>query len=833
MIFLSRIKILLHECSIISNGSTFVLQSNPICSKANPEHWRVVNNLISIFTRRRPFIPDGAELKELGSMLTTEVVESVLKELKSWRIAQMFFKWASDQCGYRHNCYTYNAMASILSRARQNASLGVLATDMLNSRCYLTPGALGYFIRCLGSQGLVQEANSLFDGVKRWNLCTVNNYSYNCLLEAISKSSNLELLELRLNEMRDLGLQFDKYALTPILQCYCNAGRFKEAFEVFNWMHQERWVDAHVVSILIVSVSKLGEVDKAFELIEKMEDFKIYLNEKTFSVLIHGFVKEKRVEKALELVEKMLKLGFIPDISIYGALISGLCKNQKVEKALQLFSQMKQFGISPDINILSELLCFVTEESDIIWLLKERPDDLDTESILILHNSVLKAFISHGAVDKGYHLLKLMMGDAYSVDIKMENLFFAEEQLVRPNTTSFEIVIDGLCRDHKLDMAVNLLKDMDRVDCQRTVLLYNNVIDYLSNADRLNECYELLNEMKKKQSELQPTHFTYNSIFRCLCRRGDVSGAVCFLQEFRLNGQEPWIKNYTLLVKNLCDHGRVFEACDFLDKMVQEGFLPDMVAYSAAIDGFLKIKELDKAMQLFREICGRGYCPDVVAYNILISGLCKKQRLSEAQNLVNEMLVKGLVPSVITYNLLIDGWCKNGDVDQASLYVSMMVEEEREPNVITYTTLIDGFCNNKRPNEAIKVFTEMEEKNCSPNRIAFMALINGLCKCNLPYDALLYLQRMEEKEMVPDAFIYVSLIDTFLYMSNKIACLEILEKMAANRIFPDSNDKNHLIIKNAVSVLSEDSRTRLNVKNLVELGCIPTYLVSSEVGILQ
>lgn len=822
MFFLSRIKILLNECRF-SNSCTFVLHSNPICSKVSPDNTRIVHNLISIFTRR-PFIPDDPQLKELGSSLTTEVVESVLKELKSWRIAQVFFKWASDQCGYRHNCYTYNAMAAILSRARQNASLGVLATDMLNSRCYLTPGALGYFIRCLGSQGLVQEANALFDGVKRWNLCTLNNYSYNCLLEAISKSSNVDLLELRLQEMRGLGWQFDKYGLTPVLQCYCNAGKLKEALEVFNWMHQERWVDAHVMSILVVSVSKLGEVDKAFELIERMEDLKIYLNEKTFSVLIHGFVREGRVEKALELMEKMLKLGIFPDISIYGALISGLCKNKKVEKALQLFSQMKQLGITPDIKILSELVCFVTEESDIIWLLKERPPDLDMESILLLHNSVLKAFICHGSVDKAYHLLKMMMGGAYSVDIKMKKLF-TEGELVRPNTTSFEIVINGLCRDHKADMALGLFRDMDRVDCQHNVLLYNNIIDCLSNADRLNDCYELLNEMK--QSEFQPTHFTYNSIFRCLCGRADVPGALHLLQEIRLNGHEPWIKNYTLLIKNLCEHGRVFEACNFLDKMVQEGFLPDMVAYSTAIDGFLKIKELDKAMQLFREICGRGYCPDVVAYNILISGLCKEQKLPEAQNLLNEMLVKGLVPSVVTYNLLIDGWCKSGDVDQANLCLLRMVEEEREPNVITYTTLIDGFCNDKRPNVALKLFTEMEVNGCPPNRIAFMALINGLCKCNLPHDALLYLQRMEEREMLPDAFIYVALVDTFLCMSNHIATLEILEKMAVNGIFPDSNDKNHLIVKNAISVLSEDSRTRLKVKNLVALGCIPTHLVCS------
>ncbi|KAI5678413.1 hypothetical protein M9H77_09363 [Catharanthus roseus] len=819
MAFLSRIKMLPNEFSVSIGAFRF---PKSVCTKANPYHLKMANNLIAIFTKR-PFMPESPELKELGLKLTTEVVETVLKEFKSWRIAQMFFKWASDQNGYRHNIYTYNVMASILSRARQNASLRVLATDMLNSRCYMTPGALGYFFRCLGSQGLVQEANALFDGVKRWNLCTLNSYSYNCLLEAISKSGNVHLLELRLKEMSSLGWQLDKYTCTPVLQCYCNAGRFAEALDVFNEMLENGWVDAHVMSILVVSTSKFGEVDKAFEMIERMEDFKISLNEKTFSVLIHGFVREGRVDKALQLVHKMMKLGISPDIQIYDALIGGLCKNKEINVALQIFLQVKQLGIRPDVKILSQLLCYVTEESDIIWLVKERACDLDMESLLLLHNSVLKAFINSGLVDKAYHLLRSMMGDAFTVDVEVDLLFSAEE-LVQPNTISFEIVIAGLCRHHKIDEALSLFRDMDRIACQRSVLLYNDIIDYLSNANRLNECYELLIEMK--DLGFQPTQFTYNSIFGCLCRRVDVAGALCFIREIRLSGHEPWIKNYTLLIKKLCNDGRVVEACNFLAEMVEEGFLPHTVAYSAVIDGFLKIKEIDRALHLFREICKRGYCPDVVAYNILINGLCKEQRLSEAQDILNEMLIKGLVPSVVTYNVLIDGWCKCGEVDQARLCLLRMVEKEREPNVITYTTLMDGFCNVKRPNEALKLFMEMEENGCSPNRISFMALINGLCKCNLPHDALVYLQMMEEREMLPDAFIYVALVDAFLSNSNQIAALEVLEKMHKNGIFPDSNDKNHLIITKAISVLLEDPMTSLNMKNLVAQDCFPTHVVT-------
>ncbi|KAK9275891.1 hypothetical protein L1049_023165 [Liquidambar formosana] len=820
--------------SLFTGSLSFTLPFlRPMCTKTHqshvklslsPDHIKTVDGLISIFTDKA-FSVDDQELKNLGPVLTTDIVETVLKGLKSWKIAHMFFTWASNQDGYRHNCYTYNAMASILSHARQNAPLRVLALDIVNSRCSMTPGALGFFIRCLGSLGLVDEANVLFDQVKKIGLCVPNNYSYNCLLEAISQSSSVGLVEMRLKEMHEFGWQPDKYTLTPLLQVYCNAGNFEKGLDVFNEIYNRGWVDAHVFTILVLSFSKWGEVDKAYELIERMKDRNIRLNEKTFCVLIHGFVRKSRMDKALQLFKEMQKLGFAPDIALYDVLIGGLCKNEELQEALHLYSDMKESGIHPDVGILTKLISSFPEET-IVQLIAERQDDLDAEAMVLLYNSVLNGFVNKGSIDKAYRLLRAMMGDEFNGDVEVDKLFRVKDMVCR-NTTSFSIVIDGLCKTGKLDVALSLFREMVQIGCERNLLLYNNLIAELSNSNRLEESYDLLKEMK--ESGFKPTHFTHNSIFGCLCRREDVAGALDLVRVMRVYGHKPWIKYYSLLVKRLCKHGRVVEACNFLAKMVQEGFLPDIIAYSAAIDGFIKIQEVDRALDLFREICARGYCPDVVAYNILINGLCKTKRITEAQDVLNEMLLKGLVPSVVTYNLLIDGWCKNGDIDRAILCLSRMVKEEREPNIVTYTTIIDGLCNVGKADDALVFWNEMERKGCSPNRVAFMALIHGLCKCGRPNTALGYLHEMEEKQMKPDTFVFVALVSAFLSDKNPPMAFEILKGMVDKGIFPEPHEKNYSLLRDAMHMLCEDPRTSSSVKSLIAEGVIPTISLS-EVG---
>ncbi|PHT58347.1 hypothetical protein CQW23_00710 [Capsicum baccatum] len=130
-------------------------------------------------------------------------------------------------------------------------------------------------------------------------LCVPNSFTYNCLLDAISKGGDVGLTELRLKEMCSYGWELD---------------------------------------------NKWGKVDKAFELVERIEDLNISLNEKTCFVLTHGFVRESRTDKAVQLLDKMKKMGFVMDIFDYGVLIEEFSRDKEIEKAIELYEDMNVSG---------------------------------------------------------------------------------------------------------------------------------------------------------------------------------------------------------------------------------------------------------------------------------------------------------------------------------------------------------------------------------------------------------------------------------------------------------------------------------------------------------
>ncbi|XP_059310265.1 putative pentatricopeptide repeat-containing protein At5g08310, mitochondrial [Lycium ferocissimum] len=278
------------------------------------------------------------------------------------------------------------------------------------------------------------------------------------------------------------------------------------------------------------------------------------------------------------MLDKMRKMGFVLDISVYGVLLEELCKNKEIEKAMQLYEDMNDSGICPNIKILIyDLISCVRDERDMIRIVEDRYESLDLKARLILYISMLKGLDNNGSTDKAYHLLCASTGLESAGDFNEGSLFFMKE-LACPDTVSFKLVVDGLCWADRLETALGLFRDMDRISCKCSVLLYNNLIDSLSRSGRFDECFELLNEVK--QSEFQPTHYTYNSIFGCLCEQGDDKGTLAMVREMSVHGHQPWIKYYTLFMKKLCKDGRAAKASNFLADMVQEGFLPDVVGYS-------------------------------------------------------------------------------------------------------------------------------------------------------------------------------------------------------------------------------------------------------------
>ncbi|CAH2080435.1 unnamed protein product [Thlaspi arvense] len=126
-----------------------------------------------------------------------------------------------------------------------------------------------------------------------------------------------------------------------------------------------------------------------------------------------------------------------------------------------------------------------------------------------------------------------------------------------PDSVTYGIIINGLCRTGNVDRAVRLLRVMEETNCKPSVLIYNTVIDNLCKDRMIDEALNLFAEMKEK--DICPDVITYNSLL----------------------------------------HGGLFdEAKELFLKMKESGCLPDEVTYNTIVRWFIENEKYHEALQL-------------------------------------------------------------------------------------------------------------------------------------------------------------------------------------------------------------------------------------------
>ncbi|GJV59407.1 putative pentatricopeptide repeat-containing protein [Tanacetum coccineum] len=127
------------------------------------------------------------------------------------------------------------------------------------------------------------------------------------------------------------------------------------------------------------------------ELFEKMVDPDV----KTYTILVDSLCKEGEVEKAAKMVELMIEKGVKPDVVTYSALVDGYCLQWKLEYAKDVFYGLTSNGIKPNTRIYNILI-----------------DGLFRGQGLVHNNDVSKAIeVLHEMVGKGFS------ADAWTVEI--------------------------------------------------------------------------------------------------------------------------------------------------------------------------------------------------------------------------------------------------------------------------------------------------------------------------------------------------------------------------------------------------------------------------------
>ncbi|KAG9449411.1 hypothetical protein H6P81_009376 [Aristolochia fimbriata] len=372
---------------------------------------------------------------------------------------------------------------------------------------------------------------------------------------------------------------------------------------------------------------------------------------------------------------------FEPPERIFVDLIRNFGEANMVKEAYDLFFKMPKFRCSPSIISLNMLLSTLSKKKD----------------GLVLVHEVLKR---------------------------------TPEMNIRLETSSFHILIKGLCQIGKVKSSIEILNLMQDHDCV-------------------------------------PDAEVYSIIFSSLCKYASSSEVKDFLDEMGKAGFSPNEYQYYSLINLFVKDGRSMDALELLNRMKLEGIKPNVYCYTSILDGLISISDFERVDFLFDEMLVLGIVPDVVTYTVYINGLCKQGNFEGGIKMLACMEELGCKPNVFTYNTLMAGYTKDGNLNKASNLFKKMCSKGVEGNLHTHRILIDGFLSIGEFREAYVLLKQSLNKGHVPQPSSFDTMICGLCEMGSYSEAFEVLEIMIDRSLAPNARTWETLLSKNIIVLRK------------------------------------------------------------------
>ncbi|KAK1272591.1 Pentatricopeptide repeat-containing protein [Acorus gramineus] len=441
----------------------------------------------------------------------------------------------------------------------------------------------------------------------------------------------------------------------------------------------------------------------------------------------------------------------------FSVLISAYAATGSIEMAIKSFDQMDEFGSRPCVFTYNVVMRLLVGQSVTIPI------------AMSMYNRMLKSNCRPNR--STYNILINGLCKLRNVE---DALTMFEEMLkmrICPDKVTYTIVVAGLCRAHRIDDANSLVLRMQLNGCEPDSIIRTTLLSGLCRAGRLNEAFEMT------QSSAQGFLDDCNCLIDGLFKNGWPDEAMKLFKAMPSYNRV----SYNTMINWFAKAGRMVEASGLFNEMVREGIIPNLVCYASLIRGHCRAGFLITAYKLFRTLPNRGFFPNVQMYSILIDGLCKAQFIDKALELFMELQVKGQSPDVVTYTTLIDGLCKADRLDDVATLIGQMkscqsadsesvhrvvpklcesgymvkayklLREVVTPDITMYTVLANCLCKVEKFDEALKLFEELHLKGYSLDVVAYSMLIDRLQRVQRFEEVLMVFNLMLRNGCIPDS----------------------------------------------------------------------------------
>lgn len=269
-----------------------------------------------------------------------------------------------------------------------------------------------------------------------------------------------------------------------------------------------------------------------------------------------------------------------------------------------------------------------------------------------------------------------------------------KNQGVEPSRAMYAQMIDATIGSRRFDEALGLFHQMkaqhsSRCDCQNFAIAYATIIKGYAQQKDCAKAVELYFEMRANKVTMGI--IVMNTLLDACSRAGDMQEASRIFKDMTNQGLQPDLISYSTLIKGHCVKSELEEALQLFGEMRRKGIKPDSIVFNSLLDGCARKEMPTLCEQVVSDMTKAGIQPSNHSASILIKLYGRMQDLDAAFRVLDEMPEKyGFSPNAAVYTTLMSTCTWNGRLDLALKLRLRMREAGQHADEKTYSTLLRG-----------------------------------------------------------------------------------------------------------------------------------------------
>ncbi|KAM7256575.1 hypothetical protein ACFE04_012316 [Oxalis oulophora] len=465
-----------------------------------------------------------------------------------------------------------------------------------------------------------------------------NDYSWNTILSAYSKSGSLSKMEELFHNVPNR----DGVTWNSLISGYANRGLFMEAIKAYGWMMRDGvgYFNRITFSTMLILCSNHGCFDLGKQIHGQIVKFGFESYVFVGSPLVGMYAKKELIHDAKRAFDEMEERNVV----MYNTMLTGFFRCGMVEDAQRLFDER-------------------WEKDSISWttmITGLQQNSLESEALQIFKNmslqgkamdqytfgSVLKACGGVHALEKGKQIHAFIIRTDHEDNVfvgstlvnmycSCKNIKYAEsvfKQMTSRNVIAWTAMLVGYGQNGYSEEAVKIFCDMQRNGIVPDDYTLGSVISSCANLASLEEGAQF--HAHALVSGLISFLTVSNALVTLYGKCGSIDNASYLFDAMKIRDEVTW----TALVSSYSQFGKADELIVLFEQMLAQGLKPDGVTFIGVLSACSRAGLVEKGKEYFKSMVNEhGITPVLDHYTCMIDLLSRAGKLEEAKKFIENM----------------------------------------------------------------------------------------------------------------------------------------------------------------------------------------------------